>query len=208
MTGRTPLLDLIRKYPLFNKPHFLFAILAEFLYVGSQVGTWSYFISYAVEYTHAPERTAGFLLTGTLVMFGIGRFGSTALMRHIAPAMLMTTCALINVVLVLIGIFVPGWTGLIALFCTSLFMAMMFPTIFAMGLKDLGPNTNIGGGFLIMSIVGGAVLTPIMGLIAERFHGTAWAYAVPLCGFAVIAAFARYMASYNSNRLTVSTFDV
>ncbi len=193
---------------LLRKPHFLFAVLAEFLYVGSQVGIWSYFISYAVEYTHAPERTAGFLLTGTLVAFGIGRFGSTALMRRVAPGKLMAACASINVALVLTGIFVPGWAGLIALFCTSLFMAMMFPTIFAMGLKDLGPNTNIGGAILIMSIVGGAVLTPIMGLVAERFHSTALSYAVPLCGFLIIAAFSRYMVRYNAERLTVSTFDV
>ncbi len=192
---------------LLGKPHFLFAILAEFMYVGSQVGTWSYFISYAVEYTHALERTAGFLLTGTLVMFGIGRFGSTALMRRFAPAKLMTVCALINIVLVVVGISQPGWTGLLALFCTSLFMAMMFPTIFALGIKDLGPNTNIGGGFLIMSIVGGAVLTPVMGFVAERFHGTAASYAVPLCGFIVIAAFARYMVRYNADRLIVSGFD-
>lgn len=193
---------------LLGKPHFLFAILAEFMYVGTQVGTWSYFISYAVEYTHAPERTAGFLLTGTLAAFGIGRFGSTALMRRIAPAKLMGFCAFVNVALVLIGISLPGWTGLIALFCTSLFMAMMFPTIFAMGLKDLGPNTNIGGSFIVMSIVGGAILTPIMGLIAERFHGTAWAYVVPLCGFLTVAVFSRYMARYNADRLTTSTFEV
>ncbi len=193
---------------LLGKPHFLFAILAEFLYVGSQVGTWSYFISYAVEYTHAPERTAGFLLTGTLGAFGIGRFGSTALMRRIAPAKLMTFCALLNVALVLLGIFLPGWIGLIALFCTSFFMAMMFPTIFAMGLKNLGPNTNIGASFLIMGIVGGAVLTPMMGFLAERLHSTAWAYVVPLGGFLIIAAFSRYMIRYSAERLTVSTFDV
>ena len=193
---------------LLGKPHFLFAILAEFLYVGSQVGTWSYFISYAVEYTHAPERTAGFLLTGTLGAFGIGRFGSTALMRRIAPAKLMTFCALLNVALVLLGIFLPGWIGLIALFCTSFFMAMMFPTIFAMGLKDLGPNTNIGASFLIMGIVGGAVLTPMMGFLAERLHSTAWAYVVPLGGFFIIAAFSRYMIRYSAKRLIVSTFDV
>ena len=61
----------------------------------------------------------------------------------------------------------PGWVGLWAVFLTSFFMSLMFPTIFALGLKKLGPNTKIGGSLLVMAIVGGAVLTPIMGLIAE-----------------------------------------
>jgi FHS family L-fucose permease-like MFS transporter len=72
----------------------------------------------------------------------------------------------------------------------------MFPTIFAMGLKDLGPNTNIGGSLIVMAIVGGAVLTPLMGLLAEKFHSIAIAYQIPLYGYLTTAAYARYMAFY------------
>ncbi len=88
-----------------------------------------------------------------------------------------------NIVLASIGVLRPGWTGLWAIFLTSLFMSLMFPTIFALGLKGLGPNTKIGGSLLVMAIVGGAVLTPMMGLISEKFHSIALAYSVPLLAY-------------------------
>ena len=84
----------------------------------------------------------------------------------------------------------PGWAGLWAVFLTSFFMSLMFPTIFALGLKRLGPNTKIGGSLIVMAIVGGAVLTPIMGLIAEAYHSIAPAYLVPLGAYIVVAGYA------------------
>ena len=74
---------------LFGYPHFLLAVVAQFLYVGAQVGTWSYFIQYVQEYAHQPEKVAGYFLTGTLAAFGVGRFASAYLMRFIAPNKLM-----------------------------------------------------------------------------------------------------------------------
>jgi FHS family L-fucose permease-like MFS transporter len=174
---------------LLRYPHFWLAVVAQFFYVGAQVGTWSWFILYAQRYAHQPEKAAGYLLTGSLVVFGIGRFLSVYLMRFIAPNKLMSAYGLINIVLVSIGVLVPGWTGLWALFLTSFFMSLMFPTIFALGLKGLGPNTKIGGSLLVMAIVGGAVLTPMMGLISERFHSIALAYSVPLVAYIVIALY-------------------
>ena len=73
-----------------------------------------------------------------------------------------------NVVLVTIGVTKPGWIGMWAIFLTSFFMSLMFPTIFAMGLRGLGEDTKLGGSLLVMAIVGGAVLTPVMGLISSR----------------------------------------
>ena len=67
---------------LLRYPDFLFAIVAQFAYVGAQVGTWSYFIQYVQDTTHQPEKIAGYFLTGTLIVFGIGRFASAALMRY------------------------------------------------------------------------------------------------------------------------------
>jgi FHS family L-fucose permease-like MFS transporter len=65
-------------------------------------------------------------------------------------------------------------------------MSLMFPTIFALGLKGLGPNTKIGGSLLVMAIIGGAVLTPLMGLISEAHHGIAWAYTIPMLSYIYI----------------------
>lgn len=175
---------------LLHYPHFLSAVAAQFLYVGAQVGTWSYFIQYVQESTHQPEKVAGYFLTGTLAAFGIGRFTSAYLMRFIAPNKLLGAYALVNVVLIAFGVFRPGWTGLWAVFLTSFFMSLMFPTIFALGLKGLGPNTKIGGSLIVMAIVGGAVLTPLMGLIAENSHDIARAYLVPLGAYALIAGYA------------------
>jgi MFS transporter, FHS family, L-fucose permease len=175
---------------LLRYPHFQLAVVAQFLYVGAQVGTWSYFIQYVEESTHQPEKIAGYFLTGTLAAFGIGRFTSAYLMRFLAPHKLLGSYALVNVALVSVGIARPGWIGLWAVFLTSFFMSLMFPTIFALGLKGLGPNTKIGGSLLVMAIVGGAVLTPIMGLIAEARHTIAAAYSVPLASYLLIAVYA------------------
>jgi len=174
---------------LLQYPHFMFAVIAQFMYVGAQVGTWSYFIQYVQEFTHQPEKVAGYFLTGTLAAFGVGRFGSAYLMRFLNPGRLLGGYALINVVLVALAVLAPGWIGLWALFLTSFFMSVMFPTIFALGLKELGPNTKIGGSFLVMAIVGGAVLTPIMGLISEK-NGIASAYLVPLAAYLCVAIYA------------------
>jgi MFS transporter, FHS family, L-fucose permease len=175
---------------LFHYPHFWMAVAAQFLYVGAQVGTWSYFIQYVQEFTHQPEKMAGYFLTGTLLAFGIGRFSSAWLMRYVAPSAMLGTYAMVNVALLAFGILRPGWAGLWAIFATSFFMSLMFPTIFALGLKGLGPNTKIGGSLIVMAIVGGAVLTPVMGLIAEARHSIAPAYVVPLAAYLFVAAYA------------------
>ena len=88
--------------------------------------------------------------------------------------------SLINIVLVAIGVAFPGWVGLWAIFMTSFFMSVMFPTIFALGIEGLDQNTKIGGSLIVMAIVGGAVLTPLMGWISQTQHSIAMAYLVPL----------------------------
>jgi len=185
---------------LLGYPHFIFAVVAQFMYVGAQVGTWSYFIQYVQEFTHEPEKVAGYFLTGTLAAFGIGRFTSAYLMRFVNPSKLLGSYAVINVVLVSIGVLTPGWGGLWALFLTSFFMSVMFPTIFALGLKELGPNTKIGGSFLVMAIVGGAVITPIMGLISEQ-RGIAAAYVVPLIAYLSVAIYSFAGAKVRTRQL-------
>ena len=193
---------------LLHKPHFLFAVAAQFMYCAAQVGTWSYFIQYAKEYGHTTERTAGYLLASMIGVFGIGRFVATALMRRFSPPGIMTVYGLSNGVLLLIGMFAPNWVGLIAVLLTAFFLSLMFPTIFALGLKDLGPNSNVAGSFIVMAIVGGAVVTPFMGLLAEVLHSTALSYQVPLYGNLGVAAYAYYMTGYEAKRLTRSTFEI
>lgn len=179
---------------LFAKRHFLLAVATQFMYVGAQVGTWSYFIQYVQVYAHQTQKLAGFFLTGTLVAFALGRFSSAWIMQRVPPARLMGTYAVFNVALVSVAIAFPGWIGLWAIFLTSFFMSVMFPTIFALGLRGLGPNTKMGGSLLVMSIIGGAVLTPVMGLISEMGHSLALAYVVPLVAYLCVALFS-FLAS-------------
>jgi MFS transporter, FHS family, L-fucose permease len=189
---------------LFHHPHFLFAVVAQFFYVGAQVGTWSYFISYVQEYAHQSEKIAGYFLTGTLAAFGVGRFASAWLMRYINPSKLMGAYCLANIVLVTIAVLIPSWLGIWSLFLTSFFMSVMFPTIFALGLKGLGPNTKLGGSLLVMAIVGGAVLTPAMGFLSERTHSLAFSYSVPLLAYVIIALYS-FWGSQRRNSAMVSS---
>jgi len=131
-----------------------------------------------------------------LAAFGLGRFASSHLMRYVSPRKLMGLYSLINITLVAIAVAHPGWFGLWCLFLTSFFMSLMFPTIFALGLKGLGNNTKIGGSLLVMAIVGGAVLTPAMGLISEKF-GIAAAYIIPLLAYVYVAAYSFFGAAYS-----------
>jgi FHS family L-fucose permease-like MFS transporter len=192
---------------LFAERHFVLAVIAQFFYVGAQVCTWSYLISYAQEYAHLPEKTAGLLLTGNFAMFGVGRFVSAYVMGYLSPSRLMGVYALTNVGLLLFAILHPGWLGMWCVFFTSLFMSVMFPTIFALGLKGLGRNTKIGGSLLVMAIVGGAVLTPVMGLISEKMHSIALSYCVPLVAYAVILFYAFWGAKPRVAARVVSATD-
>jgi MFS transporter, FHS family, L-fucose permease len=176
---------LCRKYPHFPK-----GVLSQFFYIGAQVCTWSFFIQYVQDYTGVPERTAGYLLTGTLVAFGLGRFSATWLMQYISPQRLLGLYSLINIGLVALAMLFPGQVGVWALLFTSFFMSVMYPTNFALGIRELGEDTKIGGSILVMSIVGGAVFPPLVGLISEKMHSMAFALIVPLLAYAYVAWYA------------------
>ena len=175
--------------PVWARKHFVCAVAAQFLYVGAQVGTWSYLITYVQTYTGSAERAAGFWLTGALAAFTVGRFVSTALLRFIPATRLLAAFAVINAAIATTAAFRPGWLGVGCMIAISFFMSMMFPTIFALGIKGLGTRTKTGGALLVMSIIGGAVLTPVMGKVAD-LAGIAMAYMVPAVCFILIALYA------------------
>jgi len=175
--------------PLWARKHFVFAVVAQFLYVGAQVGSWSYMIQYIQSYTGLHERPAGYLLTSALVAFTAGRFFSTWLLRHVHAARLLCVYGILNAAICTTALLRPGWLGVGCLVAESFFMSMMFPTIFALGVKGLGTRTKTGGALIVMAIVGGAALTPIMGRLADVM-GIASAYIVPAACFVGIALYA------------------
>ncbi|CAE1140060.1 FHS family L-fucose permease-like MFS transporter [Xanthomonas arboricola] len=170
---------------------FVFSVVAQFFYVGAQVGIWSYLIRYLQDAVPGtPEKSAATYLTISLVLFMAGRFIGTALLRYLAPARLLASFATINLVLCAVAIAFPGWTGLYALVAASVFMSVMFPTIFALGLDGMHDDARkLGSSLLVMSIIGGALLTAVMGAVSD-LAGIHWAMVVPGGCFAVILLFA------------------
>jgi FHS family L-fucose permease-like MFS transporter len=118
----------------------------------------------------------------------------------VRPATLMTLYSLINIVFVTIAVLHPGWVGVWTIFLTSFFMSLMYPTIFALGVQGLGVDSKVGGSLIVMAIIGGAVLTPLMGIISDQTKSIAFAYGVPLVGYAYIGCY-----SFFANRRTPAT---
>jgi len=170
------------------QPHFVFAVVAQFLYVGAQVGTWSYFIPYVESATGVGDKAAGYMLTATLAAFAVGRFSSAWLMRHFHAQMMLVVYSAVNVVLGIVAVVHPSWFGAMCLLTTSLFMSIMFPTIFALGLKGMGEKTKTAGSFLVMAILGGAALTKVMGILADK-SGLQAAYVIPILCFAGVGLY-------------------
>ncbi|HOC48215.1 MAG TPA: L-fucose:H+ symporter permease [Bacteroidales bacterium] len=175
---------------LFRIRHFRYAVMAQFLYVAAQTGINSFFINYVVETMpgYSPEKAA-YLLSLGFVFFMSGRFLGSLFMSWFSPRQMLGIYALINtaaMVLVMLGL---GWPSLVALYLNYFCMSIMFPTIFALGLKDLGAMTKKGSSVLVMTIVGGAICPVIMGRIAD-VSGMAIGFAVPLVCFAFIAWYA------------------
>ena len=172
------------------------SVVAQFFYCGAQVTTWSAFIPYVRQYTRMGEREAGILLTVSLVALAAGRMLSIPLMRHFRPTRMISTYALINMALLTVGVSLPGTRGAFAILTTSLFMSIIFPTIFAIGIKGLGANTKLGGSVIVMAVIGGAVFPPLLGLVARVTGSLALGYLVPLGAYLAIAVYGKLMDRY------------
>jgi len=177
---------------LFGHTHFVWAIVAQFFYVAAQVGIAALFINYCTEKNIGIDNArAAFLLSGSLVLFTAGRFAGTALMKVIAPHRLLALYALINIGLCSVVVTVQGILSVYSLMAIFFFESIMFPTIFALGIKNLGIYTKKGASYIIMSIVGGALVPLVMGALAQS-HSTPFSYIVPLICFVFVFSFAVY----------------
>ncbi|MBS1798201.1 MAG: L-fucose:H+ symporter permease [Acidobacteria bacterium] len=180
---------------LLRVPAIWIAVAANFCNVGAQISSWSSLIPYMKQYTPASERTAAHYLTAVLVVMLFGRFLSTPLMRYIRPSLMLGVYGVCNAILMLVVVTRPGMVGAYAIVISGFFISIMFPTIFALGLKGLGRNTKLGGSLLVMAIVGGAIFPPIQGLIARQTGSVALGYIVPAIGFAGVALYGFYQST-------------
>jgi FHS family L-fucose permease-like MFS transporter len=188
--------------PLLAHRHFVGAVVAQFFYVAAQVGVNAYFINFVTEQVGVTSQTGAFLLATPMLCYVLGRFAGTALMSRFAPASMLTLYAVINVALAVLAACGLGWISVGALIAISFFMSIMFPTIFALGVKGLGTKTKRGASFIVMAVVGGAIAPYFMGLLAD-LHGTAVAYLLPAICFVVVAWYGRF-GSTDTSRATAT----
>src|SRR6202051_4988345 len=167
----------------------MLAVVANFCNVGAQISSWSSLIPYMKQFTSVSERYAAYYLTGVLVALAVGRFVSTPLMKYVSPSRMLGIYGVANVLLMAVTMTQPGIVGAWAVVASGFFLSIMFPTIFALGLKGLGPNTKLAASLLVMAIVGGAIFPPVLGFIAKTAGSWARGYLVPLLGFVVVALY-------------------
>jgi MFS transporter, FHS family, L-fucose permease len=200
-----PPMRLLLKYPFF-----ILAVVAQFLYVAAQTGINSFFINYVTEelpnaqtpivsimmhlgkfgevfMPQNPEQAASLVLAfGGMGLFWVGRLSGSFLMKYFKPQRILAVYASINVTLMLLVVLSLGWISVIALFSTYFFMSVIFPTIFALGINNLGPLTKKASSFLVMAVAGGAFLPIAMGAIADHFK-MAYGFILPMLCFAFIS---------------------
>jgi len=172
---------------LFQRRHFKWAIVAQFFNAAAQGGTWAFFINYGHEKLGFSDELAGYYFALSMVMMTIGRFVGTALMRYVAPNKLLATFAACNIVMCLIIGQSLGWPSFIALLMLNFFFSIMFPTIFSLGLKNLGVHTQQASSFIVMGVVGAAIFPFFMGRVAD--YDVAVAYYLPIVCYLVIFLF-------------------
>ncbi|HSW45922.1 MAG TPA: L-fucose:H+ symporter permease [Phycisphaerae bacterium] len=181
---------------LIRNRHYMWGVVAQFFYVGAQIGVWSFTIRYAMQELNleknplagkTPEEAAATYYMASLVLFMVSRFVCTGLMRFMRPGDLLALLSFLAIALTTVVIFAGGPVGVYALVGISGCMSLMFPTIFALAVRGLGEDTKLGGAGVIMAIFGGAVLTQAQGFVSDWTRSINQSYWVPLIAFAVIA---------------------
>lgn len=207
---------------LIKRKRYSWGVIAQFFYVGAQIGVWSYTIRYVmsalglvdpVSSEIIPARVSGFIenhpfwsnlwqlgdtstaenigntfyLT-SLILFTLSRFIFTALMKFFRPGLLLAIAAAGAIISALTAIFTSGMTGVIGLVAISFFMSLMFPTIYGIALEGISEHeAKVGGSFLVMAILGGALLTALQGYISTLLNSINLAYWIPLGCFVIVA---------------------
>lgn len=212
---------------LLKHPFFILAVVAQFTYVAGQTGVNSFFINYVTEelpnvqkpimgimenlgafgevfMPRNPEQAASLILAfGGMGLFWIGRLFGSWLLGFVAPGRLLALYGFINTILLILVVLGLGTVSVVALFSCYFFMSVMFPTIFALGIRDLGTLTKKGSSFLVMAVAGGAFCPPLMGFIADTFN-MAVGFVIPLVCFAFICYFGIVSVRKSDNKLQPS----
>lgn len=197
---------------IWTHPHFVFAVVAQFAYVAAQSGIFSFFINYMTSQTPAipaewqtgamakwfqagadgqailSNQGAAFLASLGFFCFLAGRFSGAAILRKFSAHTVLGLYGLFNVVACALVALKLGWLSVICVFASYFFMSIMFPTIFALGIHGLGARAKQASAFIVMAIMGGAIVPKLMGAVGDHY-GMSIAFLVPLVCFAVVMAY-------------------
>ncbi len=175
---------------LFKHKLFIFAVIAQFLYVAAQTGIGSFFINYVTEVVpHISHKAASEMLAfGGMGMFMVGRISGSYIMKYFSAQKLLGVYAIINTILMFFVVMGFGMASVVCIFGSYFFMSIMYPTIFATGIQNMGHNTEKASSVIVMSVAGGAVFPMIMGYIADVLSMSV-GFLIPLICFAIIALF-------------------
>ena len=174
---------------IFKRSHFTMGVVSQFLYVAAQTGIFSFFINYAVaNINNLSDQAAGNLQTLAFALFASGRLVGSAVVGFTKPHKALAIYAIINTIMMVLAMAGGGWAGVVAVMASFFFMSIMFPTIFALSIRGLGDHTKLGSSVLVMSIVGGAIMTPLMGYVADK-GGMRIGFVIPLVCFTFITVY-------------------
>ncbi len=151
---------------IFRGAKFREGVIAQMFYVGAQIMCWTYIYQYA-ESIGIDNRSAVPYAMTALVVFLVGRWICTWLLRYYSGGRLLLIFSALAAVFTLGAIFITGMTGLYSLVMISFCMSLMFPTIYGLALEDLGDDAKYGAAFLVMAIVGGAIMPLAQGVLLD-----------------------------------------
>lgn len=174
---------------LFSNANYKSGVVAQFFYIGAQIGIWSYTIRYVMAELSLDESGASNYYLAALILFTTMRFAFAALLKHFRGSVLLIWSSLAAVFLLFLVIFAGGYIGVLALVGLSGCMSLMFPTIFGLASQGLGRDRKIAGSGLIMAILGGAVLTSIQGQVSDLTGSIHLSFFIPMICFLVVAYF-------------------
>ncbi len=197
-------------HSIWKHPHFVLAVAAQFFYVAAQAGIFSFFINYMTAETPAiPASVTSDLLKswfetgkdGLIILsdkgaanlasvgffcFLVGRFTGAAILRKFSAHKVLGLYGLMNVIMCLLIFLKLGWLSVVCVFLSYFFMSIMFPTIFALGIFGLGARAKKASAYIVMAIMGGAILPKVMGYVADQYDMSR-GFIVPLFCFAFVA---------------------
>lgn len=188
---------------LFRNRLYRYGVVAQFFYVGAQIGVWSFTIRIVMQELGVLEAQASTIYLITIIGFCLSRFIYTWLMKWVSPAKLLLAGGVLSTLMTAVVVLGAGsaWLLIVALVLISFFMSLMFPTIYGLSLGGVAQSEHpddakLGASGLIMAILGGALLTPLQGLVSDN-SSIYTSYIIPAISFVVVTLFAAYAVKTN-----------